>query len=167
MPNAMLGFQGKLYRLTTGTRATWGAAVDGVNTGAAPSNLSEITNCKDITVPMEDGEGDVTVRGSNGFKLTVGTLTDSQIEITMVHDTTDAHYLALLKAKLTRGTVALAVLDRDKATAGANGLWADFSVLKLEAGQELDGVQTDVFMCKPTFSAVGPEWVAVPPPPPP
>lgn len=154
-----LGVFGKLYR-STGVRASWGpAGVDGVCTAAAPGTLDEVPNCRDIAIPMEDGETDVTTRGNAGYKATMGSLRDAEVEITMIYDAADTDYQALRKAYLTRAVIGLALLEGDKATAGNEGFWADFAVLKMRKGEELEGAQTVVFTVKPGWSAVPPEWV--------
>jgi hypothetical protein len=156
------GFDGRLYRLTTGTRATWGTAdTNGLHAGAAPANLTEITSAKDITVNEEDSELDATTRGGRGYKITVGGLRDVSVDIPILYDPADPHFLALEKARLNRTTVALAFLDGDKATAGVVGTWADFSVLKKVKGEELDGLQMVTFTVKPGPSAVPVETVVV------
>lgn len=144
------------------SRATWGTldATTGITSGAAPT-LTEFPNVMDIEIPMEDGEVDVTTRGNKGFKATMQGLRDVAIDVPVVKDASDAGYIALKKAHLTRTTVPLAFLDGDKATAGTEGFWADFSVTKMKHGQKLDGVETCTFTCKPGYSAVPPEWVKV------
>lgn len=159
---ASLGVNGKLYRLATGTRATWSATTtDGAKVGPAPSSLDEIPNCKDMSIPLEDAEADVTTRLNGGYEAVIGALRKTGINIAMVYDNADADYAALLKAYLTRGSIALAILDGDKATVGTSGFWADFAILKLEKSEPLTGAQMVTFFAKPTFSAVGPEWVKV------
>lgn len=157
-----LGVDGKLYFLSTGTRATWAAAgSDGVHEGAAPSNLTEISNCKDIKIPWDLNKADVTTRKNGKFKAYQATLADLEIEIEQVYVTTDTGYIALQKALLNRTTLALAMLDGDKATAAVEGLWADFSVTGFEKGEEIEGVQMCTWKVCPGFSAVAPEWIRV------
>lgn len=161
---AKLGSNAKLYRLSTGTRATWNATIgaDGfTHVGAAPGALDEVPNCQDVTIPLEDDKADVSTRGNNGFKAYLNGLTDAPITINMVYDPSDADMLAFLKAKMKKETIALAILDGDKATTSSMGLWADFSVFKFEKAEPLNGAQTVNVEVAPGYSSVGPEWVRV------
>src|SRR5687767_6495582 len=106
-----LGLEAKLYRLTTGTRATWGAAdANGLHVGAAPANLDEVGNVRDVTIPMGGGSADVTTRlsAAAGVKANVPTLDDPEIDIPMIWDPTDADLLAFFKAKNLKQPIALA-----------------------------------------------------------
>jgi hypothetical protein len=157
-----LGVNCKLYRLSTGTRATWGTvSADGLHEGAAPSNLDEVPNVKDVTIPLEMSEADVTTRKNGGSEAVQTTLQKVEVEIPMVYDPDDTDILALKKAYLTRATIALAVLDGDKATVDTQGLWADFAVTKMGAPQEIEGVVMQNFTVKFGWTAVAPEWVKV------
>jgi hypothetical protein len=163
MAGASLGSNAKLYRQTTGTRATWGAVgSDGyTHEGAAAGSLDEVPNCKDVSIPLEDDKAETSTRGNNGFKSYLNGLTDAPITITMVYDKTDADMLAFLKAKMMKTPIALAILDGDKATVGTLGLWADFQVFKFEKQEPLDGAQMVQIEVAPAYSSVGPEWVKV------
>ena len=61
-----IGLKAKAYFLSTGTRATWGAAdANGMAAGPAPDNLTEMTNVRDLTLNLSTGEADVTTRWSS------------------------------------------------------------------------------------------------------
>jgi hypothetical protein len=157
-----LGVNAKLYFLSTGTRATWNATVtDGAHVGAAPSSLTEISTVKDLSIPIEAGEVNLTTRQNGGWEATEAGVFKASMEIPLIYDPANAGVAALMKAYLTRGHVALAVLDGDKATDGTQGLWADFSVLKMDKGEEIENAQMVTFTVKPGLSAVAPEWVKV------
>jgi hypothetical protein len=159
---AKLGFAAKLYRLSTGSRASWGTlnATDGVYESATPpASLDEIPNCREVTIPLEDGLADTSTRGNNGFKSQLPTLTDVTIDIPMVFDETDADYTALLKAKLAKSVIALAFLSGDKATVGTSGFWADFYVHKMQKSEPIDGAQMMTFTVVVAYSTVAPQWV--------
>lgn len=158
----LIGVDGKVYYLTTGTRATWGTAnSDGVHEGAAPGNLTEISNVADVVMPIEKERSEITRRTHGGWKAYKGTLKDVEIELSMLHKPTAADYIAMQKAFLTGGTIALALLDGGKATTGSTGLWADFEVVAMNKGEEIAGAQTMNFTLVPGDSAVPPEWVEV------
>jgi hypothetical protein len=158
-----LGLDAKLYRLSTGTRASWGAADgDNVHEGAAPSSLSEISNCADLTIGFQSTEANVTVRGMKGWTATTGANKQGPVEFNMVYDLTDANCSALLYAWLNNTSVACAVLDGDKATADVEGFWADFKVVKFQKSENNDGAQMVAVGLKPALNiAVPPEWIRV------
>lgn len=159
---AKLGLRGKAYRLTTGTRATWGVAdSDGFNSAAAPANLEEISNIKNVTVPVSDGEADVSVRGNNGFRAILPTLTDLEVNFEMVYDPADTDLIALWKAKIGKTSLAIAFLDDSSTTVGSRGFWADWHVTSFEKSEDLEEAQMVNITLKPALTAVAPEYVKV------
>lgn len=157
-----LGIDARAYYLPTGERATWGAAgADGIHSGSAPSGLTEMTNVKDVTLTLNKGEADVTTRGANGWRLMRGTLKEGEIQFESIWDPSDAVFAKLFGAWLNNTTIAMAFLDGDKATAGTQGLWADFDVTGFEKKEPLEEAQTASITVKPTKSEVAPEWVKV------
>lgn len=155
------GVNGKLYYLSTGTRATWNVTVtDGAHVGAAPSNLAEVALARDINYSQEGEKADVTTRLSR-YKATKKTLIGISLDIPMVYDPANAALLALQKAFLTDASIALAVLDGDKATAGTMGVWADFEVVAMKKDEALADAQMVTFTVEPAYSAVAPEYVKV------
>lgn len=157
-----LGMNAKIYYLSTGTRATWGTADgDGVHEGAAPGNLTEMGNAKDVTLTLEKGEADVTTRANNTWRATVGTLKDGSVEFESNWKKTDAGFAKIFNAWLNDTPIAFAVLDGDKAVAGTEGLWADFAVINISRSEPLEEAITATITLKPTESDVAPEWVRV------
>jgi len=154
MAAAKMGFNAKAYRLSTGTRAAW------PGTGA-PSNLAEVSNIKDVTIPIEKTEVDATTRASGGWEIVAGALRKAGIDLECVWDTSDTHVAALITALLGNTTVAMAFLDGDKATVGTQGIWADLEVLKMEKMEPINGIQMVKFNVKAGYSAVPPAWVTV------
>lgn len=154
-----LGHAARIYR-GAAPRATWGEAVDGTHVGSAAS-LTEITTAKDVELSVDKEQADATTRGMRGWKATKGTLKDASLDVPLEYDPADPGYLALMKACMTDATIPLAVLDGDKATAGVEGLWADFEVVGVKKGEPLNGTQLITFTVKPGLSAVPPEWVRV------
>jgi hypothetical protein len=156
---ALASFQAKCYFLTTGTRATWGAAdASGRHSGTAPS-LTEIPNVGDIDVPLEKVKTEITKRVHGGSKAYKGTLKDVSIDIPMNYASADTGKLALQKAFLAGTTIALAFLEGDKATTGNEGFWADMEVVGMKKGEAIAGVQTIVFTVCPGDTLVPMEWV--------
>jgi hypothetical protein len=157
------GLDCKLYRLSTGTRASWGTAdSDGVHEGTAPGNLDEIASARDVTKSWENTEIEGgTSRGSLMKKYRSGT-TGVSLEITMPYDNDDADYVALLGSLLGREVIALAVLDGDKATTDTMGLWADFEVMSKSDPEPLEEEVVVTFVLRPSAqSSVDPEIVRV------
>lgn len=156
------GMDAKAYYLSTGTRATWGTADSaGVHQGSAPANLVELTNIKDLSLNLDQGEYDSTTRGNAGWRATEPTLKDGSVEFEMEYDATDAGFTAILSAWLNRTAIAMAILDGNKATATVMGLWADFKVTGFSKVEALEEGQKVSVTLKPTYSTVAPEWVRV------
>jgi hypothetical protein len=159
---ALLGMNAKLYRLTTGTRASWASAdSNGISIAAAPSNLDEIVNVKDLSLSLSTDKADVTTRGNNGWKATEPTLKDGTINFQMVFDSSDADFTALQRAFLNNTVIALAALSGDKATVGSQGLWADFKVSNFTKSENLTEAQMYDVELTPAYSSVAPQWVQV------
>lgn len=158
-----LGVNAKAYRLTTGSRATWGAAdANGLHAGAAPSNLDELININgDVMINMPDGSVEMILRGGGGFKAHDYGIDDFEIKLPFLWDETDTDILALMKAKLTRTTLAIAVLSGSKATAGIIGVWADWIITGPSFNQPIANEQAIEFTLKPAKTSVPPEWVIV------
>lgn len=159
--SALLGKDAHCYYATS--RATWGSlGTDGfTHEGAAPAGLTELTNIKDLGMPINKDQADVTTRANNGWKATLPTLKDAEITFDMVYDTSDAGMVQLQKSFFTDSNIAIAVLDGAKATVGTRGFWMDCQVTKFEKQEPLDGAQMVSVALKPGYSAVAPEAVKV------
>lgn len=141
-----LGMQAKLYR-NTATHETplW----------------DEMTNVKDLTLNLEKGQADVTTRGNNGWKASVGTLKDGGIEFEMVWDTEDEGFTAIRDAYLNDTALELAVMDGDITVAGSQGLRASFVVTNFSRKEPLEeGISVSVTL-KVAYSDNAPEWMTV------
>lgn len=155
MPDTVtFGLDGKLYRQTTGTREAWPAS------GGAP-DLEVIDNCKDLTMTIEKDEWDATTRAALGWEVIATKLKKANIEFTMLWKKSDPGFAAIKTAFLNDGTIAIAVLDDESDAAGAEGLWADFEVLKFGRNEPLREGMTVPVTLKPAASDVAPEWVVV------
>jgi predicted secreted protein len=141
-----LGMDAKLYLLTSGTRAAW------PGTGA-PTNLTLVDNVKDVALNLSTAEADVTTRANNGWKASVSTLKEGSVDFDMICNTSDANFAALQSAFFNRTSVAIAVLDGDKATVGTQGLWADFSIMNFSRDEKLTEAQSVKVSLKPTISS--------------
>lgn len=158
----MRGMDGKLYRLSSGSRATWGTAdSDGVHQGSAPANLTEVTNVRDLDFNAEQGEADSSSRANDGWETAEPTLKNGTVEFDMVKDTADAGFNAFRRSWLLNEVIACAVLDGSKDVAGTEGLWADFKVMNFSESQPLREVITVSVTLRPARTTVPPEMVRV------
>ena len=120
-----------------------------------------VTNVKDLTLNVEQGEADVTTRGAGGWKATIGTLKDAVIEFEMVWDTADEGFEAIRDAFFGGTLIGLAVMDGDIEEAGSEGLWADCAILKFDRSEALEEAITVSVTAKPTYSANPPQWKTI------
>ena len=134
-----LGLDAKLFRGTAGTQGT-----------------IEVTNVKDVSLSLESGEADVTTRKAKGWKLSVATLKEASLEITILYDTEDEDFIAFKEAYFSNTPISLFVTDGDTT---AHGLDADFSVTGFTVDQPLEAAVTVKVTAKPTASDRAPVWV--------
>ena len=134
-----LGLDAKLFRGTAGTQGT----IEG-------------TNVKDVSLSLESGEADVTTRKAKGWKLSVATLKEASLEITILYDTEDEDFIAFKEAYFSNTPISLFVTDGDTT---AHGLDADFSVTGFTVDQPLEEAVTVKVTAKPTASDRAPVWV--------
>jgi len=138
-----LGLDAKLYRKDG---ATWDL----------------VANVRDVTLSLETGEADVTTRGNDGWRATVGTLKDASIEFEMVWDTEDEDFSAFLSAFMSGTTVELLVMDGDRGTEGNQGLEASCRIISFTRSEPLEEAITVSVTAKPTYAAIPPTWVTGP-----
>ena len=145
--SVVLGKDAKLYFCAAGI-------------GGTPT-WTELTNVKNVTVNLQKGEADVTTRGNNGWKASVGTLKEGSIEFEMVWDTEDAGFTALQQAYFGNTTIEFLVLDGDVTTVGSQGLRATMSVMSFSRNEALEEAITVSVTLKPAYSDHAPEWYTV------
>lgn len=161
MSEFTIGYEGKLYYLSMGTRAFWPGSSDGdvEATGAAPSNLVEAVNIKDCDVKLTPNEWDSTTRESRGFDTSEPTTLKGEITFEMVYDTSDAFCLAIISAVMNRSKLGVVALDGSKDVNGSQGFWLDCKVFDFGRGEKLkEGMMVPVAL-KPCRSSVHPQWV--------
>ena len=134
-----LGLDAKLFRGTAGTQGT-----------------IEVTNVKDVSLSLESGEADVTTRKAKGWKLSVATLKEASLEITILYYTEYEDFIAFKEAYFSNTPISLFVTDGDTT---AHGLDADFSVTGFTVDQPLEEAVTVKVTAKPTASDRAPVWV--------
>jgi hypothetical protein len=133
-----LGLEAKLYYGTAGATAT-----------------NELTTVRDVTLNLEKGEADVTTRGSNGWRVTRGTLKDGSVEFELVWDTTDAGFVAIKNAFMNNTLIALAILDAES----GSGLDADFEITAFSRSEPLEEALTVSVTAKPSYGTRYPTWI--------
>jgi hypothetical protein len=121
----------------------------------------ELGNVKDVTLNLEKGEADVSVRANNGWRATVGTLKDGSVEFEMVWDTGDAGFAAVKDAYFSDTPIEMAVMDGDIAQSGSQGLRASFSVINFSRNEPLEEALTASVSLKPAYAVNPPEWMEV------
>ena len=137
----VLGMDAKLYYNTSGA-------------GGGGSWI-ELSNAKDVTLSVEKGEADVTVRANNGWEAMKGTLKKAVIECGMVWDTEDPGFTALRNAFFNNTAIGIRCLDREN----GEGLQADMDVTQFSRNEQLtEAISVDVTL-KPTYSTTAPSWV--------
>jgi hypothetical protein len=146
---AKLGLDAKLYR-NTGTFATPAWDIIG--------------NVRDLTLNLETGEADVSTRGNNGWRATVGTLKDASLEFEMVWDTADADFTAIRDAFLNNTTIEFAIMDgliSGVGSSGSQGLRALFRIASFSRDEALEEAITVSVTAKPTYSINPPTWMTI------
>ena len=124
--------------------------------GTAGSTASTVVdNIRDITLNLTKDEADVTTRGANGWKLTVGTLKDGSVDTSIVWDDADAFFTAIKTAYFNDTPIVMLFLDK----VSGQGLDADFSVTNFTRNESLAEAITADITLKPTYSTRYPEWV--------
>jgi len=139
-----LGGQAKLY-YNTGTYAAPVWAV--------------LANVKDLTLNLEKGEADVTTRGNQGWRATLGTLKEGSVEFEMVWDTEDDGFTAIQQAYFGDTAIEVAVMDGDITEAGSQGLRASMSVTKFTRKEPLEEALGVEVSLKPSYAANAPQWM--------
>lgn len=166
MSNFKLGMNGKLYY-----------EVGGFDADAAANNYpdisggvgTELTIAKDVTLGLEKATADVTTRGNNGFRATVGTLKDGSVEMQLQRDPANAAFQAFLNAWLDAQTypIGLAVLDEAytaEATLAAHdgtgsGLIGNFSINDFTREEGLEDAMVANVTATLTYSDTVAAWL--------
>jgi len=154
-----LGLDSKLFYSTTGI-------------GGDPTWLP-VATAREVNVPSQKGEADVSTRGGSGWKATVGALKDARLEFELVYDSADAACEALLEAFLSDATIGLAAADGPMMPDGheirTHFFMADCVITKFDRKEPLEQAVTISVTAKPTYSANPPcygEFRSHPAPPP-
>ena len=139
-----LGSEGKLYFCEAGI-------------GGMPV-WTLLSNVKDVTLDLKKGEADVTTRGNDGWRATVGTLKELIIEFEMVWDNQDDGFAAIRDAWLDGTLLGIAAMSGDIVTPGSEGPWVDMSVVGFSRQEPLEEAMTAKVTLKAGYSANAPQW---------
>jgi hypothetical protein len=117
-----LGLECKLYRNT----GTYGTPV-----------WDLISNAQDVTVTLEKGEADLSVRGST-WRARRSTLKDATMDFTMLYDSADADFTAMKDSYINGTEVDVVALDGLSSVAGSQGLRVTGEVFTLTRNEPLE-----------------------------
>lgn len=130
MADFTLGLNAKLYRASVPFTNNTDAAVDA-------ASLTEMSNIMDLSISGSTGEADVTTRGANGWRQTAATLREMEISFSMIQDSDDADYLAIVNAWLTNAEVGLVALNGG--TGGTvDGPASNFVITGVDRNEDLE-----------------------------
>ncbi len=134
---ALIGLDAKLYRGPAGAPAT-----------------IEMQNVRNVKVPLEKGEANISRRGSR-WELSKATRKKASIDFEMINDDADPDVQAIATAFFTDTPLAFKALDKES----GHGLDADFDIMKFERSESDDDAQIISVSIKPTYVGRWPAWV--------
>jgi hypothetical protein len=101
------------------------------------SSMAEATNVKDVTLSLSTGEADISTRANSGWKATVATLRECQIEFEMIWKPSDTIFSAIKTAFLASTTITLAALTGEKDVSGSEGIHGNFAITNFSRQEPL------------------------------
>jgi len=121
--------------------------------GTALSGMTAmLTGVSDVQLNMGAGAAKTSTRGGAGWETELPTLRTLEATLKIPFDPTDAGYIALMTAYTTGAKIAAAFLTDAKSVDGAEGPVGDFSVVKFDRNEPLDGVsEVDVSLKLSTY----------------
>jgi hypothetical protein len=132
------------------------------NTGSYGSpTWTLINNIKDLTLPGEKADFDLSTRGNGGHRAYAGTLKDTQVDFNMVWDPADADMVAIRTAYTNNTTIEFLFLDGLVATNGSQGPRVSMIVTKFERTENLEEALMVNVTLKPAYSSNAPSWYVV------
>lgn len=135
-----LGYECKMYR---------GAAALTAGQTAVNGSYTELDAAKDVSVPLDKAEVDMTTRANAGWKRTRGGLKDGSLEFDVLWDSTDAGVTALRDAYLENTRMLLAIMDGDIAVNNTEGFVANFEIMAFGRNEPLEEGVTVSVTAKP------------------
>ena len=151
----VLSEDAKLYYNFTATHG-------GAGTYTTP-DWDEISNVKDLTLTLDKGEIDVSVRSGNGFAEFVDGLIDATVDFQMLWDTADVPFSDIQAAFFAKNEVEILVLDGASTSSGAQGLRVTCMVKSFSRSETLgEALMVDVSLRPVKNSNAAPAWYTVP-----
>jgi predicted secreted protein len=121
-----------------------------------------ITEVKDLTLTFSKGEVDVTTRASGGYTEIVDGLKEASIEFSILYNTSDTDFSAILDAFHANTAVEFFVMDGLVATSGSEGLRATCTITGLTVNQVLGEALMADFTAKPLKNSdAAPTWTTI------
>lgn len=129
----------------------------------------EMTNVKNVTVPLEKAEADVTTRAAEGWRQLVGTLKTASIDFQMVYDQEDADFGVIQAAFFANSIIEFWIADGPAVPASgetSQGFRAGCEIFAFGQDQNLE----EAFMVNVTIkpgrfwessAVVAPDWYSV------
>lgn len=138
MADFTLGLNAKLYRASNAFTGSEDTDVDN-------ASLTEMTNVMDVSFSGSTGTAGVTTRGSGGWRQEAATLREAEITFSMLQDSADDDYLAIVNAWLGNAEVGLAMLNGNISGGTVDGVASNFMVTSLSRDESLEeAIKVDI-----------------------
>ncbi len=122
------------------------------NTGSIGTpTYSHITVCGELSIPLEWGTEDASVRGGGQVKREEPTLLSAPIEFECLDVITDSNIVALKSAFFANTAVILAVSSGAIADSGETIMTCDFKIVKAETKPAKAGLSMISFRAVPCY----------------
>lgn len=125
---------------------------------AVNGSWTELDAAKDVNLPLDKAEADMTSRKNKGWKNTRGGLKDASLTFEMIWDSTDLNIRAVRTAYMTNVQMAMAIMDGDIAVNDNEGFIANFEIMNFDFQQPLEEGVTIAVTAKPRTHQ---EWYKV------
>lgn len=123
--------------------------------GTSLASMSALLDgVRDVSLSISGAVANVSTRAGAGWEQARAALRTLEVSFKMPLDTADAGFLAIKTAYTTGARIAAAFLTDSKATTGAEGPVGDFSVVKFDRAEPVDGAQeVDVTLKLASYTA--------------
>jgi hypothetical protein len=119
------------------------------------AGMTEAGNIRDLTLSLEKGESDITVRSDDSWTILAATLKTATVEFQMKWLPGDSFFEAVKDSFLNDTELPLVVLDQDRDAMDAEGFAANFNVFSFSRNEALtEAILVDVSMKPSSF----PQW---------
>ena len=108
---------------------------------------------------LSKATADTTTFDNNGWESETGTLKKGAVDFDMLWDTEDAAFAFVQNAWMNNINIEMLILDRDKDTAGAEGLHSGFAVNDMSQDASLkDAIKASIKLAVSTLTGVSTFW---------